>query len=41
MVRRLIEMIFGKRIEKKENIEIYNIEVKDYERINYDKLDLI
>lgn len=40
MIRKLIAMIFRKR-EKKENVGMYNVEVKDYKRINYDKLDLI
>lgn len=40
MIKRIIAMIFGRR-EKKENIRMYNIEVKDYKRLDYTKLDLM
>lgn len=40
MIKRLIAMIFGRR-EKRENIGMYNIEVKDYKRVDYIRLDLM
>lgn len=40
MIKRIINKIL-KRIRRKENVGMYNVEVKDYKRIQYDKLDLI
>lgn len=40
MIKRIINIIL-KGMKREKNIGMYNVEVKDYKRIQYDKLDLI
>ena len=40
MIKRIINIIL-KSMKREKNIGMYNVEVKDYKRIQYDKLDLI